>query len=71
MIRPVTLKSEAEVHGIMDSAWAYLHSASDKAKEPWSKLDELEIERVVNDLVVKSIRNRMILEQWKHAPASA
>jgi hypothetical protein len=71
MIRPVTLNSEAELHGIMDSAWAYLHSAADKKTEPWSKLDDLEIERVVNDLVVKSIRNRMILEQWNHAPVSA
>lgn len=71
MIRPVALKSDSEVHGIMEAAWAYLHAASDKTSEPWSKLDELEIERVVNDLVVKSIRNRMILEQWKHAPVSA
>ena len=63
-IRPVSLTCDAEVHGILDAAWQYLDSASERRSEPWKSLDDLEIERVINDLVEKSIRNRMILEQW-------
>lgn len=64
-IRPVTLNSDAEVFGVLDSAWEYLDRAAEKNADPWRKLDESEIERVINDLVEKSIRNRMITEQWK------
>lgn len=63
-IRPVLLTSDAEVHGILDAAWGYLDRAAERGAEPWKSLDDLEIERVINDLVEKSIRNRMILEQW-------
>jgi hypothetical protein len=63
-IRPVLLTSDAEVHGILDAAWGYLDRAAERGTEPWKSLDDLEIERVINDLVEKSIRNRMILEQW-------
>jgi hypothetical protein len=63
-IRPVPLTSDAEVHGVLDSAWEYLDRAAERSAEPWKNLDDLEIERVINDLVEKSIRNRMILEQW-------
>lgn len=63
-IRPVPITSDAEVHGVLDAAWAYLDRAAERNTEPWKSLDDLEIERVINDLVEKSIRNRMILEQW-------
>jgi hypothetical protein len=63
-IRPAALSSDAEVHGILDAAWEYLDRAAERSTEPWKSLDDLEIERVINDLVEKSIRNRMILEQW-------
>lgn len=63
-IRPVPIASDAEVHGILDAAWEYLDRAAERHAEPWKSLDDLEIERVINDLVEKSIRNRMILEQW-------
>lgn len=64
IIRPVTITSDAEVHGVLDAAWEYLDQAADGNAEPWKSLDDFEIERVINDLVEKSIRNRMILEQW-------
>ncbi len=65
-IRPATLDSDAEVHGILDAAWEYLDRAAEQKTGPWGNLDDLEIERVINDLVEKSIRNRMIVEQWSH-----
>lgn len=64
-IRPVTLSSDAEVFGILESAWDYLDAAAARSTDPWQKLDEWEIERIMNDLVEKSIRNRMISEEWK------
>lgn len=64
-IRPVVLNSDAEVFGILDSAWDYLDRAAARNTSPWKKLDESEIERIINDLVEKSIRNRMMSEQWK------
>ena len=60
------IRSNEEVHGILVGAWEYLDNAAEKQKEPWKSLDDMEIERVINDLVEKSIRNRMILEQWAH-----
>jgi hypothetical protein len=66
-MRPVPMTSDAEVHGILDAAWAYLDKASERTAEPWLHLSDLEIERTINDLVEKSIRNRMILEQWTDA----
>jgi len=63
-IRPVPLASDSQVHGVLDAAWEYLDRAAERSTEPWKSLGDLEIERVINDLVEKSIRNRMILEQW-------
>lgn len=68
-IRPVPLGSDQEVYGVLDAAWEYLDRAAERRAEPWKSLDDLEIERVINDLVEKSIRNRMILEQWSHETA--
>lgn len=70
-IRPVPINCDAEVHGILDAAWGYLDRAAERRAEPWTSLDDLEIERVINDLVEKSIRNRMILEQWNREAAEA
>jgi hypothetical protein len=70
-IRPAPITSDAEVHGILDAAWGYLDRAAERQAEPWKSLDDLEIERVINDLVEKSIRNRMVLEQWTRETAEA
>jgi len=63
-IRPVPIRSHAEVHGVLEGAWDYLDRAVERKKEPWKSLEETDIERVINDLVEKSVRNHMILEQW-------
>lgn len=67
--RPFSLASIEEVHGVFDSGWNYLHDALEKKKEPWSKLEENKIEKVINDLVEKSIRNFMVRELWKYGTA--
>jgi hypothetical protein len=64
--RPFTLSSIEEVHGIFDSGWNYLHEALKKTRKPWSQLEENKIEKVINDLIEKSIRNFMVRELWKH-----
>lgn len=69
-IRPVTINSIEEVHGILGSAWEFLDSAADQAQDPWDRMAPGEVERVVNDLVEKSIRNWMIREKWHATPAS-
>lgn len=69
-IRPATIKSIEEVHGILGSAWEFLDSAADQAQDPWSRMAPGDVERVVNDLVEKSIRNWMIREKW-HAFAAS
>jgi hypothetical protein len=65
-IRPVPIRSNEQVYGVLEGAWEYLDRADDKKKEPWKSLENMEIERIINDLVEKSIRNRMIIEQWSH-----
>jgi len=66
-IRPYEIKSIEEVHGILDAAWEFLEMAQKSKDSPWCDINEFEIHRIVNDLVEKSIRNRMIKEKWEHA----
>lgn len=66
-VRPSILKSDTEVFGIFAEGWAFLRKMNYKPEELWSNLSEAEIERVTNDLVEKSIRNRMIVEGWDEA----
>ena len=70
-LRTVPLQSIREVHGVLESGWEYLHRAADRADEVWKHIEDGEAERIVNDLVAKSIRNWMIREQWTHAPADS
>jgi hypothetical protein len=65
-IRPYHIADSPELHGIFESAWTYLADALDNRSPPWVKpaFSESEIERVVNDLAEKSIRNMSIRERW-------
>lgn len=65
-IRPYNIKSIEEVHGILDASWDFLKDAQASDASPWCDIDEFEIHRIVNDLVEKSIRNRMVQEKWEH-----
>ena len=66
---PFNISDERELHGIFGSSWNYLESALGKTHPTWSSLDEATIERVINDLTEKSIRNMSIKEKWKNGTA--
>ena len=69
-IRPYVIQSERELHGIFESGWNYLADALDQHVPAWStSLPDADIERIINDLIEKSIRNHSILERWSHGPA--
>ena len=63
-VRPYRLHSDAEVYGLFNAGWRYLMGAWKNASALWVNLPEEDVERLANDLVEKSIRNRMIEEGW-------
>ena len=67
-IRPYKIKNREELHGILEAGWQYLIDQKRSPKKPWSQLDEFDPDRIINDLVEKSIRNFMIEELWHNAP---
>lgn len=68
-LRTARLRGVAEVHGILEAGWEFLHLAADRDEGVWMHVEDADAERIVNDLVAKSIRNWMLTEQWSHAPA--
>jgi hypothetical protein len=67
-IRPHTLNSSAELHGIFPAAWAYLNDALEAATPTWTKgANFLEINKIINDLTEKSIRNSSIRQLWSRS----
>lgn len=67
MVRPYSIRNVRELHGMFESGWSYLVDATERRRKPWSNLDPSEVERTVNDLTEKSIRNFMITERWQRA----
>jgi len=65
-IRPYTINNDNELHGILEAGWELLEKAQTKQTSPWKEFDEFEIEKIINDLTEKSIRNRMIVCKWNH-----
>ncbi|KRQ02750.1 hypothetical protein AOQ72_06630 [Bradyrhizobium yuanmingense] len=65
-IRTHAIANKSELHGIFNAAWEYLEDALDNRSAPWIAPNSTiaEIERVVNDLTEKSIRNASIRERW-------
>ena len=57
----------AELYGIFTGGWDYLFDQISNRTAPWidNGADVHGIERTVNDLVEKSIRNFEIRERWK------
>lgn len=62
--RPYVIKNEAELHGIFEAGASYLRSMEVKPISPWIEAGEITTQRAINDLVEKSIRNRMITDRW-------
>ena len=65
-VLPYNIASDPELHGILVSGWKFLKDIHDKKIDNWKTLDEFDADRIVNDLVEKSIRNRIITEKWKN-----
>lgn len=63
-VRPYQIKSDAEVHGILDSGWLFLKEVLSKPEGPWKEMQAHQAEKTINDLIEKSIRNYMISKSW-------
>lgn len=65
------IRNEAELFGIFHSAWNYLEDRLSNRSAPWivESVTASEIEKTVNDLVEKSIRNYEVRERWEHGVA--
>lgn len=66
-VLPCRFSDDAELYGIFPSGWDYLFDQISNRAAPWIDKDVNVhgIERTVNDLVEKSIRNFEIKERWK------
>lgn len=65
-VLPYDIQNDAELHGIFVSGWEFLGDVHDGKVETWCGLESFEADRIVNDLIEKSIRNRVITEKWKN-----
>lgn len=61
-----------ELYGIFLAGWDYLHSQLENRSAPWidDGVDAYTIEKTVNDLVEKSIRNFEIRERWANVTSN-
>ncbi len=64
-IRTYQIANTAELHGIIESGWTMW--LEEREKEPWVNLEDREFARILNDLIEKSIRNKMISTKWNDA----
>jgi hypothetical protein len=65
--RPYVIQSDGELHGILEAGWDLLENIKNTPTEPWKNLDPFDVDRILNDLIEKSIRNKMIKEKWANA----
>jgi hypothetical protein len=65
-LRPLTIDSEEYLHGLFEASWNYFSACEVKPDSPWTSrpLDLAELEKVVNDLTEKSIRNFSVKKMW-------
>jgi hypothetical protein len=68
-IRPYRVTSVPELHGLFAAGWTYFDQSLARVGFPWAAapLREDQIEKTINDLVEKSIRNFSIREMWDRA----
>lgn len=69
-IRTYCIQSDAELHGILEAGLLFLENLSGTPRSPWKDLsNEFEPDRIVNDLIEKSIRNKIIVDKWNNGTA--
>lgn len=68
-IRPCDLTDVAELHGLFPACWDYLEAIQAGANTAWAARDREfpEIDKVINGLLEKSIRNHSIEGKWRAA----
>jgi len=66
-VRPCPLITDQEVFGVFEAGWDFLQRMVMSPSGMWANVSDAETERITNDLVEKSIRNKMILEGWNAA----
>lgn len=69
-IRPYSIASSSELHGVLEAGWEFLQSIHSNKNPQWSDLNEEKTDRVINDLVEKSIRNWMVISKWRNGTAN-
>ena len=64
------IQNVEELYGIYIAGWDYLHDQLQNKTAPWIDGDVKDgaIEKTINDLVEKSIRNFELVEKWSNAP---
>ena len=68
-IRPAQVNNVAELHGLYPAFWGYLDSVEAQQNSVWANRGRTfpEVDKAVNDLLEKSIRNHAIKEKWNAA----
>ncbi|MEX3313999.1 hypothetical protein [Sulfitobacter sp. PS-8MA] len=63
--------SKRELFGLFQASWRYLEAQLDKPTAPWieAQTSEFIIEKTVNDLTEKSLRNYEVRERWSNVPS--
>ncbi len=69
-IRPYPIANEPELHGLIEAGWEYLSAAHKDGDSPWTELGEEKTDRIINDVIEKSIRNWMIKTRWVDGTAN-
>lgn len=71
-VLPCRFSEDAELYGVFSGGWDYLYDQIATRAAPWidDGVDVHGIERTVNDLVEKSIRNFEIRERWNSVAAN-
>lgn len=64
-MRPASIATVGQLHGIFLHSWKYLAKQSEAPSGWATSISSNECERVINNLVEKSIRNYMIKEKWE------
>ncbi len=69
-IRPYKINNEVELHAFIAESWSFLREMDRAPKDKWNYIPKDQIEKSVNDLVEKSLRNYMIINKWDNDGAS-
>jgi len=69
-IKPYKIMHEKELHGIIPASWAFFDKKASHPTRRWEHLTSYDAEKIINDLVEKSVRNYSVKEKWKNATSN-